>query len=129
MRSFLIATTLIHSVCSYAVGETVSVAKAPDYKFEVPPKVAELLDFNCYECHDSGTKKGGIQLDNLAELGQQARLDLLNNALEQVYSGEIRLPISQRTCKENTLLLTCSSLYVEKRAVFEHIRFLHTRAR
>jgi Protein of unknown function (DUF1588)/Protein of unknown function (DUF1592)/Protein of unknown function (DUF1585)/Planctomycete cytochrome C len=89
MRFFLIATLLIHSVCSYAVGETVSAAKAPGYKFEIPPKVADLLDFNCYECHDSGTKKGGIQLDNLAELGQQARLDLLNNALEQVYSGEM----------------------------------------
>ena len=89
MRSFLIATPLILSVCSYAVGETVSAAKAPGYKFEIPPKVADLLDFNCYECHDSGTKKGGIQLDNLAELGQQARLDLLNNALEQVYSGEM----------------------------------------
>lgn len=89
MRPFLIATTLIHSVCSYASGETVAVAKTPGYKFEVPPKVADLLDFNCYECHDSGTKKGGIQLDNLAELGEQARLDLLNNAMEQVYSGEM----------------------------------------
>ncbi|QTN31536.1 DUF1588 domain-containing protein [Akkermansiaceae bacterium] len=89
MRSLLITTTLIQGVCSFAAGQAVPVADAAHYEFRIPAKMADLLDFNCYECHDSGTKKGGIQLDNLAGLGQQERLDLLNNVLEQVYSGEM----------------------------------------
>lgn len=57
--------------------------------FKVPPKVDDLLDYYCYECHDSGTQKGDVRLDNLRELGKGKRLDLLNVALEHVFSGEM----------------------------------------
>lgn len=59
------------------------------YVFKVPDKAADLLGFYCYDCHDAGLQRGGIRLDNLGELGQQERLDLLNQALEHTFSGEM----------------------------------------
>lgn len=64
-------------------------AEAANDSFKVPEKTADLLETYCYECHEAGIKKGGIRLDNLGELGQQARLDLLNQALEHAFSGEM----------------------------------------
>lgn len=60
-----------------------------NYSFKVPEKTEELLERYCYDCHDAGLKKGGIRLDHLEELGQQARLDLLNQSLEHTFSGEM----------------------------------------
>lgn len=57
--------------------------------FKVPARADDLMGFYCYECHDSGTQKGEVRLDNLAELGNGERLDLLNMALEHVFSGEM----------------------------------------
>lgn len=57
--------------------------------FKVPPRAADLLDYYCYECHDSGTQKGDVRLDHLDTLGRGERLDLLNMALEHVFSGEM----------------------------------------
>jgi hypothetical protein len=62
---------------------------ASDYEFKVPPHAEKLLGFYCYECHDDDRQKGDVRLDNLESLNQQARLDLLNKVLEQVYSGEM----------------------------------------
>ncbi len=53
--------------------------------FRVDPKAAEILSNYCTDCHEDGTEKGDIRLDNLEELPLQARLDLMNRALEQVY--------------------------------------------
>jgi hypothetical protein len=61
----------------------------PEPEFKVPAHAEALLESYCYECHDSGIKKGGIRLDNLGELGEGARLELLNTALEHVFSGEM----------------------------------------
>ena len=52
---------------------------------EMPEKIEYLLEDHCWKCHDHGTQKGDIQLDNLAELPLEARLDLLNRALEQTH--------------------------------------------
>lgn len=52
---------------------------------EMPEKIEYLLEDHCWKCHDYGTQKGDIRLDNLAELPLQARLDLLNRALEQTH--------------------------------------------
>jgi hypothetical protein len=60
-----------------------STAKAQE--FRVDPKTAVLLDRHCFSCHEEGTEKGDVRLDNLDELPQQARLDLMNRMLEQVY--------------------------------------------
>ena len=53
--------------------------------FQVDPKAAGILSNYCTDCHEDGTEKGDIRLDNLEELPLQARLDLMNRALEQVY--------------------------------------------
>ena len=66
-----------------------SWVQAKELNFKVPSKVDDLMGFYCYECHDSGTQKGKVRLDNLAELGNGERLDLLNMALEHVFSGEM----------------------------------------
>ena len=54
-------------------------------EFRVDPKAAEILSKYCTDCHEDGTEKGDIRLDNLAELTLDARLNLMNRALEQVY--------------------------------------------
>ena len=59
------------------------VAAAP--QFELPEKIEFLLEDHCWKCHDHGTQKGDVRLDNLAELSLDARLDLLNRAQEQAY--------------------------------------------
>ncbi len=53
--------------------------------FRVDTKAAEILSNYCTDCHEEGTEKGDIRLDNLAELTLDARLNLMNRALEQVY--------------------------------------------
>lgn len=53
--------------------------------FSVPPAATELLETHCFSCHEDGTEKGDIRLDNLGEVTLDARLDLMNRALEQVY--------------------------------------------
>lgn len=68
--------------------EPVSTAGS-NYKFKVPETTEKLLERYCFDCHDDGLKKGGIRLDNLDELGQQARINLLNQALEHTFSGEM----------------------------------------
>lgn len=62
-----------------------STAWAAEPSFQVPAKPAALLQEYCLDCHEEGTEKGDIRLDNLAEIPLQARLDLMNRALEQVY--------------------------------------------
>lgn len=62
-----------------------STVWAAEPSFQVPAKPAALLQEYCLDCHEEGTEKGDIRLDNLAEIPLQARLDLMNRALEQVY--------------------------------------------
>jgi len=53
--------------------------------FRVDPVASAILEHHCYDCHEDGTEKGDIRLDNLDELPLNARLDLMNRVLEQVY--------------------------------------------
>ena len=55
----------------------------------IPDQIDELLDLYCYECHDSGLKKGDVALDELGSLNTGKRLDVLNQALEHAFSGEM----------------------------------------
>lgn len=59
-------------------------AAAPT-EFEVPEKIEYLLEDHCWKCHDYGTQKGDIRLDDLAGLENSKRLDLLNRIQEQTY--------------------------------------------
>jgi hypothetical protein len=53
--------------------------------FRVDPAAHEILETHCFDCHEQGTEKGDIRLDNLDELPLSARLDLMNRIQEQVY--------------------------------------------
>jgi hypothetical protein len=53
--------------------------------FQVPEEIEHLLEDHCWKCHDYGTQKGDISLDDLASLENPKRLDLLNRMQEQVY--------------------------------------------
>ena len=88
MRLFIfnILVVSLYHVC--IAGEAIP-ATASKYEFKVPPNAEGLLDKYCYECHDSGLSKGGIRFDNLEELSEGKRLDLLNQGLEMVFSGEM----------------------------------------
>lgn len=85
---FLSTFILLFALCRSGMAEPTPAA-AEDYEFKVPAHARDLLESYCWDCHDSGMTKGGIQLDNLEDLGQGMRLDLLNNALEQIYNGEM----------------------------------------
>lgn len=54
-------------------------------KLVIPEHIQIILEDNCTDCHEDGTEKGEIRLDNLAELPLDIRLGLMNRALEQVY--------------------------------------------
>ena len=62
---------------------------ASNKDFKIPTRAQNLLSAYCYDCHDEDVAKGDVRLDNLEGLNNPARLDLLNNALEQAYSGEM----------------------------------------
>lgn len=80
---------LFFGLGGFCLGADSAHKAVSDYDFKVPAKAGELLEFYCYDCHDAGLKKGGVRLDNLEDLGQGQRLDLLNQALEHAYSGEM----------------------------------------
>lgn len=53
--------------------------------FKTPQEIEYMLEDHCWKCHDNGTQKGDIRLDNLSELGLNERLDLFNRMHEQTY--------------------------------------------
>jgi hypothetical protein len=64
--------------------KTSSVQQAPA-EFHLPEEMDIILDGSCFTCHEEGTEKGNIRLDNLDELSLDARLDLMNKIQEQVF--------------------------------------------
>ena len=58
---------------------------ADSTRFKVPEKIEYLLEDYCWKCHDYGTQKGDIRLDDLGTLDLPKRLDLLNRIQEQAY--------------------------------------------
>lgn len=61
------------------------LVSAAEPAFRIEPEAARILGEYCTDCHEDGTEKGGIRLDNLGELKLDARLDLMNRMQEQVY--------------------------------------------
>lgn len=67
-----------------------SVPKAPPSSpLVITKEVGVILEDYCYSCHEDGTEKGDIRLDNLTELSLDSRLDLLNRVQEKVYFDEM----------------------------------------
>jgi len=71
---------------SFAPTPVETVAARP---LAMPEKIEYLLEDHCWKCHDHGTQKGDVRLDNLAELTLEARLDLLNRVQEQTHFGQM----------------------------------------
>ena len=70
--------------------EWIKAATAPvSPDLNLPENIAIILEDRCQDCHEDGTEKGDIRLDNLAELPLDARLDLMNRMQEQVYLGQM----------------------------------------
>jgi hypothetical protein len=57
--------------------------------FAIPSPVRTVMENYCTSCHEDGTSKGDVRLDNLESLALDARLELLNRVHEQVYLGEM----------------------------------------
>ena len=58
----------------------------------VPDNIEFLLEEYCWDCHEDGTTKGDVRLDNLDELDLEAWLELLNRMQEQVYFKQMPPP-------------------------------------
>lgn len=65
-----------------------------------------ILEDNCQDCHEDGTEKGEVRLDNLHELPLEARLDMFNRMQEQVYLEQMPpKKKSQPTAQERAELI------------------------
>lgn len=86
---FITLYVLIFGWFSLCAGEDVSKVTTANRPFKVPEQAEMLLERYCYECHEDGMAKGNIRFDDLESLTHGQRIDLLNNSLEQVFSGEM----------------------------------------
>ena len=81
----------------------------------VPEAIGIILEDNCQSCHEDGTEKGDLRLDNLGDLEQALWLDVLNRAREQVYFRQMPPPDkSQPTEDERARLLAWMSAELHK---------------
>jgi hypothetical protein len=71
------------ATATLTMGSAVAVAAEPVFKLD--PAAGEILEQYCISCHEEGTEKGEVRLDNLGELSLTSRLDLMNRMQEQVY--------------------------------------------
>lgn len=65
------------------------VSSAPTVRPELPTGMKQIMESYCFDCHEKGTEKGDVRLDNLAELTLDERLDLMNRMQEKVYFEEM----------------------------------------
>ena len=72
------------------------VADAQEQKLKVPQEIEYLLEDHCWKCHDYGTSKGDVRLDNLGEIDLDSWINLLNRMHEQTHL-EIMPPKKERT--------------------------------
>jgi hypothetical protein len=79
----------ICSVTFLFVCASVAFAAEKASPFTISPQATELLESYCFSCHDSESKKGDIQLDNLGALALKDRLDILNRAQEQLFTKQM----------------------------------------
>jgi len=69
------------------VGVTATHADEPDLGLVMPAGVQAVLRENCIECHDGDNSEGSVDLTGLSELGLSERLELMNQAQEQLHFG------------------------------------------
>ena len=86
---FVASATAIMHACVIGSAAAADAKADTAGTFQVPQKIEYLLEDHCWKCHDSGTQKGDISLDDLAGMENPKRLDLLNRMQEQVYFGHM----------------------------------------
>ncbi|MFN9565960.1 MAG: hypothetical protein ACK572_02975, partial [Akkermansiaceae bacterium] len=85
-KALLTAVTFITVLHACMFESALAVEKAePSHTFKLNENSEAILDRYCSSCHDEETHKGDIRLDNLAELDNAKRLDILNQMQEQIY--------------------------------------------
>ena len=99
-----VATVVLTAGASGAV----TLAGAP------PEEVLVILEEQCFSCHEDGTEKGDVRLDNLGELALEPRLDLLNRMHEKIHFNE-----KAYACR------FCGKAFVQKNNMEAHER-IHT---
>jgi hypothetical protein len=103
IRNTKITRSLVAGFVFATPSLTSFAAQDPHQTLEIPKNVGIILEDNCQSCHEAGTTKGNIRLDNLETLALDARLDLMNKMLEQVYLKQMPPPKkSQPSEKERT---------------------------
>jgi hypothetical protein len=85
-----------------------TAAPAAPENLHLPDAVEAILEDRCQSCHEDGTEKGNLRLDNLEDLTLDAWLETLNRVQEQVHFKQMPPPNkkSQPTTTERTELLT-----------------------
>ena len=80
-------TAILMTLLTCLTGSLVSAqdASGADHSFSITEGTHDFLENHCYDCHDADTQKGDIRLDNLTDLENPKRLDLLNRMQEQLY--------------------------------------------
>lgn len=78
LMSRLFVMAIVVSACA--------TAQAAD-SFAVSRSAASVLNRYCIECHGGESAEGNVRLDALTKLGRDERLELLNEAQEQLYFG------------------------------------------
>ncbi|MEC9009775.1 MAG: c-type cytochrome domain-containing protein, partial [Planctomycetota bacterium] len=53
--------------------------------FVVPGNAQSVFTSRCLDCHSGADAKGSVRFDNLAQIGNEARLKLLNKAQSQLF--------------------------------------------
>jgi hypothetical protein len=75
-------------------------ASAEPTGFRLPEGVALIVEDRCQSCHEEGTEKGDLRLDNLEELPLNAWLESLNRMQEQVYLQQMPPPNKKQPSPE-----------------------------
>jgi hypothetical protein len=71
------------------IAVSVSVSTQADDSFDVPGSVSTVFAERCIDCHGADLAEGDVRLAVMAELGTDARIDLLNRVQEQLFLGRM----------------------------------------
>ncbi|BCX47774.1 hypothetical protein HAHE_16820 [Haloferula helveola] len=81
----LSATTCLTGSLLCLTGTGLLAQSADPAALTMSQEIEYLLEDYCWKCHDSGTTKGDVRLDNLTEMPLGDRLELFNRMHEQTY--------------------------------------------
>ncbi len=82
----VIMATTCNATSLFAINDT-----APDPQAEtlivVPEHIQTILANHCLDCHNEDNTEGTVQLDQIEDLDEGAKLELLNKAQDQLFFG------------------------------------------